>query len=103
MEHGEDSRKGKHLTREELVTSGFATVSYWEAMACMRLCAGYGKASFRCTQVGIFPTDFSSTMTATDGLVAIAGIATDPLRGVVLFVFPTGIGLRRRTSYQKVC
>ena len=39
-------------------------------------------------QYGIFPTDFSSTMTAADFLLALAGVATDHLQGVVFFVSP---------------
>lgn len=46
---------------------------------------------------GIFPTDFSSTMTAADCLVAIADVAANPLRAVALFVSPTEVGLVRRS------
>ena len=45
----------------------------------------------------IFPTDFSSTMTAADCPLAIAGVAADPLRGVVGVRVPlAGLVLRPR-------
>lgn len=48
------------------------------------------------TQVGIFPTDFSSHMSSADFPLAIADVAADPLRAVAFVRVPLA-GLVRRS------